>query len=111
MRCLTVRIDEAGGVSFLADEAAAGLLDLGDVTTRRASWIVPESLPLRWLFRMLRLAGDESRLAAWTRTWRCRWMVDLSPSGWNVWLGPYGRRADALAAEHEWLENKENDNG
>lgn len=32
-----------------------------------------------------------------------RWWTDLTPAGGPV-LGPFGRRSDALAAEHTWLE-------
>jgi hypothetical protein len=32
-----------------------------------------------------------------------RWTADLSPVGGPV-LGPFGRRGEALEAEHDWLE-------
>lgn len=32
-----------------------------------------------------------------------RWAADMSPVNGPV-LGPYQRRSDALAAEHDWLE-------
>ena len=32
-----------------------------------------------------------------------RWLADLKPVGGPV-LGPFDRRSEALAAEHDWLE-------
>ena len=32
-----------------------------------------------------------------------RWLADLEPVGGPV-LGPFGRRSEALEAEHDWLE-------
>jgi hypothetical protein len=32
-----------------------------------------------------------------------RWRADLSPVGGPI-LGPFGRRSEALEAEHAWLE-------
>ena len=32
-----------------------------------------------------------------------RWLADLKPVGGPV-LGPFGRRSEALEAEHHWLE-------
>ena len=32
-----------------------------------------------------------------------RWLADLSPVGGPL-LGPFDRRSEALAAEHDWLE-------
>jgi hypothetical protein len=34
-----------------------------------------------------------------------RWRTDLTPVGGPV-LGPYGRRSEALEAEHAWLERR-----
>ena len=31
------------------------------------------------------------------------WWADITPAGGPV-LGPFGRRSDALAAEHRWLD-------
>ena len=48
---------------------------------RRVSEIVPEQPVLHALFRVLRWMGDDSRLAAWTRVWRCRWRLHIFHTG------------------------------
>jgi len=78
--------------------------DLGAVTRSRASHIVPCSLLLRLAFRGLRsLVADESRLASWSRGWRCLWRVEIvgGPS-----FGAYADRAAAIAAEVDWLNSE-----
>ncbi len=99
----TLRIRPGGEVHFVRDGPLQALTRQGPVQLRRASHIQPVCPPLRWLFRSLRrLAGDDGRLAAWTRRWPCRWRVDLRPSDGPV-LKAFADRPAALAAEHAWL--------
>lgn len=71
-------IGEDGTVQFIYADALAGAFDAtGDMTTSRASHVEP---------------AHGGRL----------WQADLGPVGGPV-LGPFMRRADALAAEAEWL--------
>ena len=56
--------------------AVAGLREIADIVTRRASHVEPD--------------GEG-------------WTADMAPMGGPV-LGPFPLRADALAAEHEWLD-------
>lgn len=95
-------IDECGRVQFLKHEAQAQLIVGGSSTTCRASRIHPRRFSLRVAFYALRLFGDVGPLAAWTRAWRCDWMVDLALSGGPV-SGPYRSRAEAIEFEEEYV--------
>jgi hypothetical protein len=69
----------------------------------RASHVVPISRPKRWAFRLFRrLFGETGRVAAWTRTWRGPWRVDLGPSAGPV-IQPFNDRLAAIDAEVAWL--------
>ncbi len=71
-------------------------------TKRRASSIEPVNVALRVAFVAIRACcGDESRLAAWTRTWACCWRVRVF--GGPTW-GCYRNRAEAIRDEIHWLE-------
>jgi hypothetical protein len=69
-------IDRRGTVRCLYGEAI-DLASLGALSIRRGSHVEPD-------------AGG-------------RWWADLAPAG-GPWLGPFGRRSAALAAERDWLE-------
>lgn len=77
---------------------------------RRATHIDPVNAALRQVFYLLRgLFGDEGRVAAWTRRWRCRWRVDLRPSKGPLLYEnpstelPFIDRQKAIEYEHTWL--------
>ncbi len=98
---MIILIDQDGRIEQIAGHGP-DLSSEGSAITRRASWVQPCNLLLRAAFHVLRLAGDDSRLAAWTRSWRCLWQVQiingpLLPGTWRY-------RAEAIAAEVEWLE-------
>lgn len=85
-------------VSGFADEVSFDGLDLDQVEQRRVSRIVPIRLLLRAAFYLLRaLVPDDSRLAAWTRRWRCQWQVVID----GETFGPYTSRDDAIAFEKQ----------
>lgn len=103
MATVIVRAD--GSVDYIdlpdARELAA---DLGAVTRTRASHIVPCSRLLRLAFRGLRsLVGDGSRLAGWSRGWRCLWRVEIVD---GPTFGAFADRAAAIAAEVDWLNER-----
>lgn len=85
-------------------EMLDGQFDLGgrQVAKRRASHVVPTGRLRRLLFRLCRIAGDDSELAAWTRTWDCNWTVDLRPSAGPVVSGFYNRDT-AIEFEVDWI--------
>lgn len=77
---------------------------------KRASHIEPCSWWIRQVFHVLRrLGGEYGRLAAFTRSWKCCWRVDLRLSGGPITdcdeTGvPFARdRQRALDFEVRWL--------
>jgi hypothetical protein len=96
------KIDSRGTATFLKTPITVAMFPEA-TDHRRASHVYPMSLPLRILFRALRGAfGDESRVAQWTRGWKCFWQVDLSPVGGPTRKG-FFRRDHAISWEVEWL--------
>lgn len=100
---MNVTITTDGQIRFLATSELQPMYNLGHVTTRRVSHVVPQNQLLRLVFRILRTCvTDDSRCAAWTRRWRCRWLADLRISAGPV-LGPFPNRQQAIAAEIDWF--------
>ena len=74
----------------------------GKIYTRRGGYILPQNPLKRRLFTLLRrVFSDKGRVAAWTRTWRGPWVIDLSPIGVCSEIGPFERRDVAIKAEEE----------
>jgi hypothetical protein len=94
---------------FLDTPMAEGFKVLGTVTTKRASHVVPASFWKRQAFKLVRLiVRDDSASAAWCRTWRGPWIVDMSPIGGSIlrgydymgdWVLTWDNRQDAIDAE------------
>ena len=82
-----------GIVAGFVDEVA---LPLRDVETVRVSWVVPADPMLRVLFSLLRFcAGESGQVAAWTRSWRCDWLVEVQ----GETHGPFKDRLEAIRFE------------
>lgn len=99
---ITIR---GGRVEFIHDEALSEIFRqvAGPGQKTRASHVEPVSWVLRWLFHAIRSrVADGSGLAEWTRSWSCLWRARIFD---GPTLGPYRDRAEAIAAEIEWLEN------
>lgn len=95
----TILIRPDGRIEYIGDDGAG--LAAGKVTKRRASHVEPVAFWKRLAFRVLRAAfADESRVAAWTRAWKCPWRV-LVIGGPQA--GPFDDRAAAIRWEVEWL--------
>ena len=73
---MTIVVDPGGGMRCIYTEMV-DLNSLGLLAIRRASHVEPDA--------------------------DGRWWAELSPVG-GPKLGPFGRRTEALAAEHDWLE-------
>jgi hypothetical protein len=100
---MLITIDTNGTMQFVARDELAGLLSEGKATKTRASQVQPSSLLLRAAFRAIRWAtGETGRLSDWTRNWRCVWQAKIVG---GPYLGEFIDRADAIAAEIEWLES------
>ena len=88
-------------IAYLEHDAREPLLVGG--STRRASWILPQSLVKRIVFCVIRrLAGDHGKLAEWTRAWRGPWVVDLRLSGGLVCSG-FSSRESAIKYEERFV--------
>ena len=97
-KMVVVTVEESGDLTFLKTDSADVFLELGAVVTRRASHVEPYFLLPRLAFTLLRmLSSDDSKIAAWTRTWACWWRVNTKPVG-----GPILRWSDVWG-EDEWL--------
>lgn len=100
---VTLIIDENGDCKMVMT-AAAKLLNLTDSPSRRASHVYPDSLVLRLVFRAVRaLVSDDSRIAAWTRTWNCGWIINTTPVGGPILDGVWYDRQEAIDAEVAFL--------
>ena len=117
-KIVTITIEDDGNLTFLATESSDVFLELGRVVTRRASHVEPAAFWDRQAFRVLRtLFTDDSRVAAWTRTWNTLWRVDTRPVGGpillckHVWdtrpgdnyIAMFSDRQEAIAAEVKFL--------
>ena len=101
---MILRVGPDGQISAVnTPEVVAMGLGAGRLT--RASHVLPDALPLRVLFVLLRRAfGEQGAVAAWTRGWACSWRVDLAPSGGPVLAERWTDRSEAIRREVEWLE-------
>lgn len=99
---ITIRPD--GTIQFVANPSLQRPLSrLGAVQTERASIIHPQRSSLSVAFWLLRkLVRDDSRLAGWTRTWNCMWLVAIHD---GPTFGPFANRQDAIEEEVQWLQN------
>lgn len=79
---LSIFVTGSGDVVYLHDDDVHEVMQdvLDQAAIRRASYVEPQS--------------------------DGRWYVDFAPIGLQITLGPFRRRADALAAEREYLETK-----
>jgi len=113
-KVITLTIDEQGDVLFLASPENDVFLELGSVITRRASHVEPAGFWRRQAFHFLRLFGDKTRIAEWTRNWRCEWRVNTRPVGGPIlrghdyagsWILTWKNRQDAIDAEIAFLNS------
>ena len=101
----SVTLGDDGSLNFVDTDALACCKELGTVTTRRASHVLPVNRTLRAIFRWLRdRFGEKGIIATFTRRWPCLWQADLAPSNGPV-LGPFRNRQDAIDAEIAWLQS------
>lgn len=101
MPTTTVFINTDGTVVGLESEITR-LLKLGN--RRRVSHVEPVNPLLRRLFHAIRRrVADDSALAEFTRRWPCCWQARVFD---GPVLGPFRRRADAIAAEIEFLNSE-----
>ena len=113
---MTVHVDRRGRVTFIYTDGLAGLLELGASTVRRASHVEPAAA----VEHADHGCGTCGREPDGDYTVGCPecfehehaepdrpggWTADLAPLSGPV-LGPYRLRADALAAELAWIDDR-----
>lgn len=87
-----------GEIFGFADEVSFKGLDVKACSKKRVSRIVPTNGLLMVAFYVIRgLCSDESKVAAWTRVWRCQWKVLIDGKSY----GPFSSRSDAIAFEKD----------
>jgi hypothetical protein len=81
-KVVTVTIDESGDMVYLKTPESDIFMELGERITTRASHVEPYEFLPRLLFTAIRyFVYDDSKLAAWTRGWKCFWRVNTRPVG------------------------------
>jgi len=89
-----------GEVCGFADELSfdSKNMTLTEYEKVRVSRIVPLNIALKMAFIALRLiTPDNSKIAAWTRLWKCQWNVLIDDQKY----GPFNKRVNAIAFEKE----------
>ena len=105
-RVVTVTIDESGDMVFLNSPEHDVFLELGETITRRASHITPRAFWSKLAFNALRmLVSDNSKIAAWTRTWSGPWQIDMRAVGGPVVNGEWTTRQAAIDYEVAFLND------
>jgi hypothetical protein len=104
MKKIIFSIDSNGDSTFLVTPETVCFIS-SESTVRRASHIIPANLPLRVLFTLLRaIFGDQGRVSDFTRTWSCRWIVDLQPVAGPLVPVTWSNRQSAIDFEVDWLQ-------
>ncbi len=85
------------------DDLAAIAAEIGTVTTRRASHVLPCHPVKRLAFRLIRFAvGERGHIAEWCRQWRGPWQVRFAESP-RIVRFIHAERRQAIAWEIETL--------
>jgi len=95
----------AGTVTGFYDEVSFAGLQLESWERKRVSHVVPADTLKRLFFGAIRsVAGESTKLAAWTRSWRCAWFVLVDEKQY----GPFIERHEAIAFEKQliWAQGK-----
>ena len=103
---ITVSIDDNSGMTqFMLTPETECLLDDTSVI-KRASHVTPAN-PVLWaLFTLLRvLFTDTGKAADWSLTWKCKWIVDLTPCGGGIVPIAWATRESTIRFEIEWLQD------
>lgn len=104
---MTMNLKPDGRMEWIDGEP---FIPVVNVRKHRLSHITPAFHPIKTpLFKLLRrLFGDEGRVAAWTRRWRCLWFVKMVRCGeWSV----FRDRSNAVHWERQHLNHCEVCNG
>ena len=108
MRHATIVVTKSD-MHFFTDDSDLAMKLAGGSTgaSARVGRIEPVSLLLRTAFTALRYVfGDEGWIADWTRSWDCRWRVNLTAVGDQIYYfdeqeQPFANRKHAVAFEQQ----------
>lgn len=74
-------IDKNGNIITFKEDITKEIvssIQTKQVKEKRVSYITPENILLRILFKILRkIFKDDHYIANWTRRWRCRWQIEV----------------------------------
>ncbi|WP_029523510.1 hypothetical protein [Persephonella sp. KM09-Lau-8] len=97
MEKIIIEIEKDGTIKGFADEVP-NFISVKEIERKRVSRIVPKNLPLRIAFVIIRsLVSDNSKIANWTRNWKCNWIVVIGKKQY----GPFKNRTKAIEFEKE----------
>lgn len=98
---ITVDVMPNGDLRYIAKPETERLSSIGETSKRRISRVEPTNFFKRIAFLFLRrVVRDDSRLAKWSRTWRCTWRVRMLDSG-HI-FGSFADRQSAIDAEVDY---------
>lgn len=87
-----------GVVTGFADEVSFEGLNVISFSKKRVSHVIPQAIPLRLAFNVLRAVFQEhSTVASWTRKWKCNWIVRID----GEQFGPFTDRRQAIQFEKQ----------
>ena len=96
-------INKNGNVITFKEEITTKIIDnipTKEIKEQRVSYITPENKALRVLFIILRkIFKDNHPIANWTRTWKCKWQIEIIKTG-QVIKG-FSDRSKAIEKEKE----------
>lgn len=96
-----IAIDKNGRVCTFQGDFPFLEREIRKIGVRRISHVVPENVFLRAVFMILRkLFSDNHPVAAWTRKWKCSWLVIMEEPRKKVY-GPFCDRKKAIEFERE----------
>lgn len=95
---MVIQIDSVGNTTGIKSDLTE---KLKLPNRQRVSHVEPVNRLARWLFHQIRSrVDDESKAAAFTRLWPCRWRARIFE---GPTLGPFWSRRAAIAAEVMWI--------
>ena len=101
---IIISIEDGGRVRLIYSDELAGLLGEGAAVIRRASHVEPRQYCCHERHETpCPLPCDACPEECGSGHEVSMWTADMGPSGGPV-LGPFALRAEALAAEYQWIE-------
>ncbi len=78
---IKIIIDKHGNIIWFKEEKTKALLknlELKKKQEERVSYISPQNIILRILFKIIRkIFKNNEKIIQWTRSWNCKWQVEI----------------------------------